>query len=228
MTKQSVVETIDFDNLPSISKAELPQAYSNAKRALALCERVDECHDWADKAKAMASYAKQSKDMSLYKMAVRIQNRATRRCGELLMAIPAANGARTDLEPHTAAGTRSDAAAEAGLSKRQKDTVLQVAAVPEESFEAQNESENPPTVTKLAAQGTKKKPIDFEKLKIEPENFKRATQVLGRITELANLLSENDASEIAAGVLKHEIPSAREHVVIIDRWFDRFIPLLGD
>jgi hypothetical protein len=45
---------------------------------------MDECQQWADKAEALASYAKQSKDDSLRKMCDRIQARAIRRCGELL------------------------------------------------------------------------------------------------------------------------------------------------
>jgi hypothetical protein len=117
---------------------------------------------------------------------------------------------------------------EAGLSKDQQVTATRVFAVPKETFEKQVESETPPTVTKLAAQGTKKKPIDFEKLNIEPENFKRATQVLGRIKELATLLSENDPVDIAAGMAKHEIPPARDHVIFIGTWLDHFFTSLGD
>jgi hypothetical protein len=62
------------------------------KRAIAECSRIDECQTWADKAEAMASYAKQSKDDSLRKMADRIQARAIRRCGELLKQIEPAKG----------------------------------------------------------------------------------------------------------------------------------------
>jgi hypothetical protein len=39
-----------------------------AKAALAVCARIDECKDWADKAEAMASYARQSGDIELRKM----------------------------------------------------------------------------------------------------------------------------------------------------------------
>jgi hypothetical protein len=50
---------------------------------------------------------------------------------------------------------------EAGLSKRQKDTAIQVANVPEGEFETQVESDSPPTVTALAKQGTEKRPPPF-------------------------------------------------------------------
>ena len=73
--------------------------------------------------------------------------RAVRQMGKILQDIPQANGARTDLETHAVNGmsSRTDAADDAGLSKRQKVTSLRVASVPAESFEKQIESENPPT-----------------------------------------------------------------------------------
>src|SRR5262245_38639552 len=42
--------------------AQLPAAYEAAKDALAKCDQVDECKDWADKAAAIASYARQAHD----------------------------------------------------------------------------------------------------------------------------------------------------------------------
>jgi hypothetical protein len=41
-----------------ISSARLPATYEQAKLALASCERIDECWEWANKAEALASYAK--------------------------------------------------------------------------------------------------------------------------------------------------------------------------
>ena len=55
---------------------------------------------WADKAAALASYAKQSEDTTLEKAALRIRARAIRRAGELLKAImPAKGGDRKRGEP---------------------------------------------------------------------------------------------------------------------------------
>ena len=138
---------ISHANLPSVAHAKLPAAYSAAKTALATCGRIDECKDWADKAAAMASYARQAGDDTLRKQADRIQARAIRRCGELLKAIEPKPGARTDREPSTGDGTRSQAARDAGLSKRQQVTATRVANVPEFDFERDVESDEPPTVT---------------------------------------------------------------------------------
>jgi hypothetical protein len=125
--------------------------------ALAECSRIDECQQWADKAEALASYAKQSKDENLRKMADRIQARAIRRCGELLKQIPPANGANQNIEGGDSPKvlTRKQAAIDAGLSDDQRKTALRVASVPENEFDSQVESDSPPTVTQLAEQGKK-------------------------------------------------------------------------
>ena len=71
------------ENLPAPAGPRLPATYEAAKQALAECTRVDECKDWADKAAALASYARQRDDHTLLNLAQRIQARAMRRIGEL-------------------------------------------------------------------------------------------------------------------------------------------------
>ena len=90
-------------DLPNIAKARLPVVYEGAKTALAECSRIDECQEWADKAEALASYAKQAQDDELRRMADRIQARAIRRCGELLNAIKSAAG-RPAAQPEISTG----------------------------------------------------------------------------------------------------------------------------
>src|SRR5262245_28680167 len=85
--------------LPSIGDARLPETYERAKQALAECSRIDEYKDWADKAEALASYAKQAKDDGLRRLADRIQARAIRRCGELLRQFDARGGDRSKSKP---------------------------------------------------------------------------------------------------------------------------------
>ena len=91
---------------------------------------------------------------------MRIRARACRRCGVLLQEFEKANGKRTDLEPSGGEPTRSQAATQAGLSKDQAVNAIRVANVPKEDFEKQVEGEEPPTITKLAEQGTKKRQED--------------------------------------------------------------------
>ena len=94
----------------------------------------------------------QAKDESLRKMADRIQARAIRRCGELLKQIEPARGANQNIQEGDLPNviTRTQAAEQAGLSERQRKTALLVANVPEQDFNQSVESDNPPTVTKLA------------------------------------------------------------------------------
>jgi hypothetical protein len=96
---------LDHDALPSVDDARLPVLYESAKEAIVACWRIDECKDWADRAAALASYARQSLDETLLKTVVRIQARATRRVGELLQEIPAAKpGPKLDADTDTQLG----------------------------------------------------------------------------------------------------------------------------
>jgi hypothetical protein len=154
-------------NLPAVvgtDSARLPVVYEKAKRALAACGRIDECKDWADRAAALASYARQAKDDTLFNHARRIQARATRRQGELLKEIKAP-GKRTD-KPTAATVHRlsqKEAGAAAGLSERQIKTSVNVANVPNEEFEKQVEDRKPPSVSEMAEQGKTNKQIRAER-----------------------------------------------------------------
>ena len=74
-----------------------------------------------------------------------------RRAGELLKQF---DGRGAHMKNDGAVVSQKDMASQAGMSQRQKETAVRVANVPAEDFEAQVESDNPPTVTKLAEQGT--------------------------------------------------------------------------
>lgn len=143
----------------SIAQAPLPATYDQAKQALAECDQVDECKDWADKAQALASYAKQARDDSLLKLATRIQARAIRRAGELLKEFDGRGGDRSKSDgAGTSAPAQRQAAADAGMSKRQQVTAVRVANVPQQEFDAAVEGDDPPTVTALAEMGKQARP----------------------------------------------------------------------
>ncbi len=119
----------------------MPQNYIAAKMALATCERVDECQNFANKAAALASYARQSRDDSLVIMAQRIQARAIRKCGELLKLVPV--------------GQRMATAEMAGVSRLQRNQAVSIAQIPTRQFEKLVESESPPRIYELATIGRK-------------------------------------------------------------------------
>lgn len=217
--------------LPVIENAKLPASYEAAKNALAECSRLDECQAWADKAAAMASYAKQAKDNSLHKMALRIQARAISRCGELLKQIePGKTGPKPELqEGDLPQLTRTQAAEQAGLSEHQRKTALRVADVPKDKRESLIESDNPPTVTTLAEMGKQSKPKPLVDLGgINPADYARATEAQGTLRRFAEFCRKNEPTRIAKAFKPHEIAQLRQYVSTVDAWLDRFVTNLPE
>lgn len=212
--------------LPSIDDARLPAVYERATLALSECTRIDECQEWANKAEALASYARQSKDETLQKMAERIRARAIRRCGELLRQIEPAQGANQNIQDGADPKvlTRTEAATQAGLSERQKKTALRVATVPQADFDTAVESENPPTVTKLAELGKTEKPKPLYDLEgINPLIFPLATRFIGSLGRLAEFCEQHDPIVLSTGFKQHEKPGVLKNIATIELWLDRFV-----
>ena len=135
-----------------VNTAKLPQLYETAKKALAECERLDECAEWADQAAAIASYARQADDVELENYARRIRARAVRRCGELLRNFDARGGDRSKTVAPLAfaSPSRSMVAQQAELSEHKARVAVNIAAIPEPEFEALVESKRAPGTTLLA------------------------------------------------------------------------------
>jgi len=200
-----------------IASARLPETYEHAKLALASCERLDECWEWANKAEALASYAKMADDDSLRQLADRIQARAVRRMGELLKQFDGRGGDRTKTDGAVSfAPTQRQAAERAGISERQQVTAVRVANVPAAEFDEAIESDNPATVTALAEMGKKVRTV-------LPDDFRRATHLIGAVKRFAEFCGENNPADVAGGVLPDEAPELRGHVDAIDAWLDRFV-----
>lgn len=201
----------------SIAQARLPATYEAAKTALAECQRIDECQQWANKAEALASYAKQADDDMLYKFALRIQARAVRRAGELLKQFDARGAhmkrGRTPL-------SRTEAASAAGLSDDQRKQAVRVANVSEADFNGHSESDSPPTITALAELGTNHR--------LPPEGFSQATHLIGTVGRFAEFCAEHEPELVANGVMPSEAGEVRDLVTSIDGWLDRFIINLKD
>jgi len=213
-------------NLPSIAHAKLPKTYEHAKTALEECSNLDECRDWAKKAEALASYAKQAGDDTLRKMADKIQARAIRRCGELLREIEANQGGRPKLGSLADQVSRSKAASNAGLSRRQKQTALRVANVPTDAFEAAVESDDPPTVTALAHQGRRVSTAHLRGR--DPKEFARATEAQGHLRRLTEFAATTDPALIARGTLPHERQPMQRHIETVLPWLGALSLLLDE
>jgi hypothetical protein len=146
---------VGMTTVPAIltDRAQLPKRYTEACAALHRCDQVDECAEWANRAAAIASYARQARDETLKNHAARIQARAVRRMGELLNQIPAVPPTQT----RKAIGlvTRSTVAGNAGITEHQKNQAIQVGKVRDAEFEKLVESDHPPGISALARLGAK-------------------------------------------------------------------------
>ncbi len=224
----------DLSKLPSIPHAELPAVYETAKAAITKCDRIDECKDWADKMAALGSYARQSHDDSLRKMAERIQARAIRRVGELMNELaPAGREAPRKLKTVSVSGmgthttSKNKLAAAAGISRNQMATATKVANVPEREFNSAVESDDPPTITELAAIGNKKNSSVPDHLNgINPEHFKLSTQAQGTIRRFVDFASATDPIEIVSGSHDREKQEILKNSAILIDWLGRLCMLL--
>jgi hypothetical protein len=221
--------------LPSVASARLPALYEGARSALAQCERVDECREWANKAEAIASYARQSHDDTLYNTAMRIKSRAIRRCGELLKEIPAEPGNHVARLPGATTATkqlgtpsaqvaspRQEAARTAGLSQRQAKQAVRVASVPSPLFERMVEAPKPATVTELAEVGKRPTPKPLVDLgSRSPSDFKLATAAQGQLREFGAFAAKSDPAAVARGSSPRERHAMREQIAAIKPWLAR-------
>jgi hypothetical protein len=209
-----------------MTEASLPAVYSEARNALAKCARIDECKSWADRAAALASYAKQADDEQLLNNAKRIKARAIDRIGELAEEIPPAKN-QHDAAERAATGTgssRKQAAKDAGLSPRQLATALQVHNVPRDAFEAQIESDSPPTITELARQGTKSQPQAFDMLQgRDPKDFQAATAVIGLLTYAVGKIPYLDLTNAIRGMNDREKSEAIKNAYALHDWLSELI-----
>ena len=138
-----------------ISSAKLPENFKAAKQAIAQCVEIDECAQWTDKAARLAAYARMAKDETLLKDAMRLQAHAVRQLGDAILLIPPATSRKRSKDAGGLSSFRRQALDAAGVSERQAKTAVRVANVPAESFEAQVEAANPPSIKALAQQGTR-------------------------------------------------------------------------
>ena len=213
-----------MNQLAPISHARIPQTYANAKSALYTCASIDECQEWADKAAALASYAKQAEDDELMKMAIRIRDRAIRRVGELLKQIEPAKNQHDAIGSGGAPTSRIGVATDAGMSRDQMHTALRVANIPADDFERQVESDQPPTVTALAKQGTKPAPRPVIDLKgRDPGEFNRALHFIAEFEDYAETVAAMHIDAILPTLLTTERMRVKTAIGKIDAIHDRIV-----
>jgi hypothetical protein len=199
---------VSFDHPELIRSAKLPVAYEQARQALARCYEIDECKTWADKASAIASYAKQVDDDTLLNLAKRIKGRAIRQMGLLLRAIaPAKNQHDASARGATSPSSRSQAARDAGLSDDQRKNALRVASIPEQEFEREIEAQAAPSINKLAELGTRK---HLEG--VDERDHIVGTTLIGLVRHITRQSATFDLERGVRGVKPSELAELIEHL----------------
>jgi hypothetical protein len=215
--------------LAPVSGAALPKTYEAARTALAQCQAIDECKDWADKAAALASYARQSEDVELERMAARIRARAMRRAGEIAKQMMQPHGGDRSLTQQNDGGVilmpKEKVQEASGFSERQLNNALRVASVPERQFTEQVESANPPTITELARQGTQKRdtppdPQNWLKGR-SPQAFNAVLHFLATIEDYAKEADTWPLDMLLANLTDKERGQLRQHIASIDAIHDK-------
>lgn len=210
-----------------VDGARLPAVYESAKFALAECDRIDECKEWASKAEALASYARQMNDTTMREMADRIQARAIRRAGELVEQVPpAANQHPAGEGGHTG---RFSAARDAGLSRHQTVQALRVARVPPAEFEAAVERPDPATVTELAERGKQSRPAsEAEYLGgRDPADFQQGTKLGGLVATFVRDGTGIDLQAAVRGLWPAEVEKLRNNITLAKGWLVAVEGVLG-
>ncbi len=200
----------------------LPVGYERAKEALERCIEIDECKDWADKAAALASYAKQADDEALFKNAMRIKGRAIRRMGELLKQVEPSKGGRpseTRGGGSPSLNTRKGAADAAGLSSDQRKQALRVASIPASDFEQAIESDKPPTVSALSKRGTKPAPHVIDHLNgRDPAEFSASIRARGEMRDMAEMCRKITPAVAVRAANAYDLDDMRKWAKTIADW----------
>jgi hypothetical protein len=198
------------------STARLPSRYQAAKIALRDCSAVDECKEWADKASALASYAKQAGDTQLEEMAKRIRARAMRRAGELLKQVESAQGTNLPNVERAATGPigKNAAAAEAGFSPRQAKTAQRIASVPEEDFEEMVETGA--TLTQIAQAG-------IQRPSAPVHDREEGKKLVAALKAHAERMAAINLDEAAASLDQVQVAQVRMLVARLDSYHDRVV-----
>lgn len=202
----------------NVPTAPLPINYEAAKRAIAECARVDECEDWADKAAAIASYARQREDKSLLWAAQRIRCRAEERLGELLLEIPLSRSGRGQ----RSASSRYGFAEANGVTSSAAARACRIARLPKQVRDQAIEASPPCTIYQLASLGR-------PSLRPPPSLSKQLAKIDKDQIEFCSYLhaflawaEKNPAAQLAQGFSRKDGLNALRWARQTIEWLDEF------
>jgi hypothetical protein len=211
-----------ISTIPAVIKRDIPNArlpvnYEAAKKALAECERLDECKAWEDHAAAAASYYRQIKEPFLMEAARRIKLRARERMAEILASIPPAKGRgkvpKGTLDPNS----RAAAARAIGLSHGDLASITAIGMMPKHVRNEKIEQSPPISVHDLAQLGKQRNSHLGRRPASAAYNELTASRGLGNFAAFIRL---HPAGPLASALSYDESRRVRELVVQIQEWCD--------
>jgi len=211
----------------------MPLNYEAAKNSLARCVRIDECKDWADKAVALASYARQVKDDELLKNVKRIRVRAQVRMGELLSEYDAPHGGwgvkgqHKKFKKRPRMSPRYQAGFDAGLGRKDINRSVSMFRVPEADRERLIENDPPVSPSQLADLGRIRR---FKTGRGKSIAYKELASAYGGVTlgSFCSWIAKHPPAYWAAQITADdECKNIREKIVEAQEWLDELDQRLG-
>ena len=161
----------------------------------------------------------QAGDDELMKRAVRIRDRAIRRCGELPSSSMIVGGLRK-LVRATIPFPNARQRGTGWPSKHQQVTAVRVANVPHDDFEAMVESDTPPTVTKLG-EHRQGEPSDHRPRRPRPDRLQPAMHFWGMLQDYSRELAGwNPGIDVLLRLIELERAAVRQLIGQIDAVHD--------
>lgn len=203
-------------------KPLVPVEYESAVNALQACMTIDDSKYWADKADALAAWAKIYRDDEAGRKARQLKLLAFRRMGEIASELRRAKPLRKVGKDGrnkfygTTKGGRS-ALIDAGLKPDAAANALHIAKMDDANFRRAVDSPRPPGVSSLAHQ---------QRSVSHSEPYRRLIYGMGAggiLSQLVWYCAKNDARALAKTVLPDESPRLTESITGVVEWLDEFM-----
>lgn len=207
--------------------------YNETKQQLAKCTSLHETTEISGKAAALAYWGRMSKDETVYRHAKRMQDCAVRRTGKILLEQTAKGGpeikGKSIDKNSTVVPGRTQLARSAGLSERQQKEAVNVARIPEKAFDKLVESDNPPTVTELAAMGARKYGLPDDYLKgRDPKDFHVGIAGRGGLRHFVeDTCQKLSPKVIGRGSIKTDVARVLQDIQKARKWLDELESEMG-
>lgn len=210
-----------------ISDAIIPVVFAEAVRAIAACRSIDEGKYWADKADALAAWAKIYKNDDAAAESRRLKAHAFRRMSKIAedlasqvqVSLRAKGGGKL---PHGGQRGPAQTLRAAGFSTSEVMRIRRVGNIPDERFSKLMAQKTPPGIQRMSQEGRghgkKGAPISSQSITMFAGSWSGAANAV----QFRHFCRKYSALELARGVRPDEAKAARVIVSELRDWLDEF------